>query len=161
MLTSLLLATQLAHAGSDIGTDKKLGVGASTGDVYLAFSGKYWLSEKSGLTATLGTAFYYQAFRVGFESNIVTVGDDWSFGQLPIYWHADVELAAYTVPYAFYHRVAVGGGAGAALQFDSVPAEVFVNVGLTVGYSGYCGTSYVAALCVVRPLGTVGGRWYF
>lgn len=167
MLTSLLLLTHFAHA-TEIGTDKKLGVGVATGDVYVAFSGKYWLSEKSGLTAMLGTSFVYQSLRVGYESNIVTFGQDWSFGQLPVYWHADVELSAYTVPYAFYPRIGAGGGAGVALQFESLPAEVFVNAGLTIGYTGYCSSSYgvlggagLRVGCLIRPLGTAGGRWYF
>ncbi|MSP56556.1 MAG: hypothetical protein EXR69_13305 [Myxococcales bacterium] len=166
MLTALLLLPRLAQA-TDIGSDLKLGLGAATGDVYVAFSGKYWLSESTGVTAMLGTSIVYQSMRIGYESNVMIFGENWGFGQLPLYWHADLELSANTVPYAFYPRIGAGGGAGAALQFESVPAEVFVNAGFTVGYSGYCSSSYGALgaglnlACLIRPLATVGGRWYF
>ncbi len=167
-VAALALSSHLAHAGSEIGTDKKFGIGGSTGDPYIAVTGKYWLNEKSGIVGTFGTTIVYQTLRVDYESNIVTFGKDWSFGQLPLYWHADLEVGAYTPYYGLYPRFAVGGGVGVALQFDSIPAEVFSNVGLTGGYSSFCGNSYggaygtgFALFCYINPIATLGGRWYF
>ncbi len=163
MLTSLLLLSHLANAGSEVGSVKKLGVGVTTGDPYVGVTGKYWVSDKSGFAVYAGSAFTYHTVKASFQSNFVTVGEDWSFGRLPIYWHADVLVGAYTVPPYVEPVVAVGGGAGTALQFEAVPAEVFGELGLAGGYNGFCASyaAYAGAACFVRPLVSFGGRWYF
>lgn len=163
MLTSLLLLTHLAHAGSDVGTKLKLGVGVTTGDPYFGVTAKYWLNDKAGLSVYAGTAFVYHTVKVAYQQNFLTVGEDWSFGRLPIYWHADVMAGLYTVPNYVSPVLAVGGGAGTALQFQAVPAEVFAEVGLAGGYNGFCASyaNIATAACFVRPLASAGGRWYF
>lgn len=165
MFSSLLLVSNLALAGSDVGTDgNTFGLGVVFGDPYIGVTGKFWLNEKSGISFYAGTAFLYHSVRGSFQSNFVTVGEEWSFGQLPIYWHVDVDAGAWTVTGGLYPRVRAGGGAGVAFQFDAVPAEAFVEVGLMAGYNGYyCGTAYLGlgALCYVGPLYAAGGRWYF
>ncbi len=164
MLTTLLLCTQLAHAGSDVGTEKKFGVGVSTGDPAVAFTGKFWLSDHAGIAFYAGTSFVHHSVRASFQSNIHTWGEDWSFGRLPLYWHAGVDAGLYTVLGYVAPTVGVNGGVGVALQFDAVPAEVFAEAGLHVGYNGYCGVSYYtgsAVGCWVSGMGAAGGRWYF
>lgn len=166
MLTALLLASSFAHAGSDVGDSKKFGIGVATGAPLAAFTGKYWFNDKSGLAFYAGTAIVYHTARASFQSNIHTWGESWSWGQLPLYWHVDAEAGVYTVPgYTVAPTLGVGGGVGVALQFQKVPAEVFVEAGLGVGYNGYCvdaltGTG-VAAACYLRGMGAGGGRWYF
>ena len=163
MLTSLLLLSHFAHA-TDIGTDKKLGLGVAFGDPYISFNMKYWLNEKSGLTANIGTNIFYSEVRVGYESNIHTFGEDWGFAQLPLYWFGAVDVGLYTPGFRAYPRFGVGGGAGVALQFEDVPAEVFATAGLSVGYTGGCSDVYggfAPITCIVQPIGQLGGRWYF
>ena len=53
MLTSLLLLSHLANAGSEVGSVKKLGVGVTTGDPYVGVTGKYWVSDKSGFAVVV------------------------------------------------------------------------------------------------------------
>ena len=166
MLTTLLLFTHLAHAGSEVGTEKKFGIGVSSGDPALAFTGKLWLSDDAGIAFYVGTSFLHQGVRVSFQDNIHTWGDDWSFGRLPFYWHAGVDAGVWTVLGSAGVTIGVNGGVGVALQFDAVPAEVFAEAGLHVGYDDYCARGYgngvgLATLCFVSPMGAVGGRWYF
>ena len=163
MLASLLLLSHLANAGSEVGSVKKLGVGVTTGDPYIGVTGKYWVSDDSGFAVYVGSAVVYHTAKVSFQSNFLTVGEDWSFGRLPIYWHADAVAGLYTVPNYVAPVVAVGGGAGTALQFQAVPAEVFGELGLAAGYNGFCANNaaLVGAACFFRPLVSFGGRWYF
>lgn len=167
MLTPLLLLTQFAMAGSEIGTEKMLGAGVVTGDPYIGVTGKYWINDKSGIAAFLGTSVVFHTLRGSFESEFMTVGEDWDFGQLPVYWHADVEVGAYFLRnQGVYPRVAAGGGVGTAFQLDMLPVEAYANVGILAGYNGYCGaygaySPLRSVFCYVRPTVWAGGRWYF
>lgn len=164
MLTSILLLTSLAHAGSEVGSDRTFGIGVATGDPALAVTGKLWLSDNAGIAFFAGTSVLHHGVRGSFQSNIHTWGEDWSFGRLPLYWHAGVDAGLWTVLGAVRPTFGVNGGAGVALQFDAVPAEVFVEAGLHVGYDTYCAGGYgrfYGPACFVGGLYAAGGRWYF
>ncbi len=169
----LLLALSLAHAQTDIGTTKKFGLGIGTGPTTIALTGKYFFNEKSGLAFFAGTSFVSHQARVAYQSNIHSWGDNWSWGQLPLYWHVDVEGGLDAYPgYAGYPRLGVGGGVGVALQFKKVPIEVYADVGIGVyPVNGYCSAVAadaaaltgidVSAGCWIGGMGGGGARWYF
>ncbi len=176
MLCSLFLLTEFAWAESEIGSAKRVGVGLVVGDPNVGATGKFWMNDKSGVAVFLGTSVVEvipqlrlnYAMRGSFESEYLTVGEDWTFGQLSLYWHVDVDVGAYFLASdESYARVAVGGGAGNALQLGRLPLEAYVNVGALVGYNGYCvahpslQTALLPALCYVRVTASVGVRWYF
>lgn len=169
----LLLALSLAHAQTDIGTTKKFGLGLETGNTTIAVAGKYYFSPKMGIAFAGGTTFSYHAARAAIEGEIVHWGDKWSWGQLPLYWHAGLEGGAYTLPgYPAYARLGVGGGVGVALQFKKVPIELFTQAGLAFyPVNGYCvdvtapasaalGVD-LSAFCYIGGMGAGGARWYF
>lgn len=165
MLTSLLLASTLAHAGSDIGTDKKFGIGAEFGNgTYVNVSGKYWLSEKNGISFHAGTNFFYHEVGGRFESTIIK-GEWFDWADLPIFWWAGVDVGVYSYLGYTSPQAGAAGGAGAALQFSSFPGEAFVTAGLGIYPLNYCGglggyPGFYAA-CWFQGRGTAGFRYYF
>jgi hypothetical protein len=169
----LLLSVALAHATTTIGTDHTFGLGVASGPSAIDLTGKLYFNEKSGLEFFVGTSGISHNARVVYQSNIHSWGDDWSWGQLPLYWHADVDLGVTTYPgYPVYPRIGAGGGVGVAAQFNKFPLEVFVEAGLGIyPLNGYCSAvaadTYeltgvnVGAACWVGGLGAGGVRWYF
>lgn len=165
MLTSLLLASTLAHAGSDIGEDKKFGIGAEFGNgTYVNVSGKYWLSEKNGISFHAGTLFVYHEVGARFESTFLK-GEWFDWADLPIFWWAGADVGVYTGYGIFAPQAGVSGGAGAALQFSGFPGEAFVTAGLGVypiswcsAYGNFAGFN---AGCWIQGRGTAGFRYYF
>ncbi|GDX80009.1 hypothetical protein LBMAG42_18200 [Deltaproteobacteria bacterium] len=174
----LLLALTLssAHADTDIASVKKFGLGLSTGPALITVTGKYYFGEKAGLAFWAGTSGNFHNARVAYQGEIVHWGDDWSWGQMPLYWHADLDVGIYSDPFVYagtvFPNVGVGGGVGIALQFKKTPIEVFVDAGLQiVPVHGYCGAVMadtaaatgidLSGVCWVGGLGSAGGRWYF
>jgi hypothetical protein len=163
MLTALALVTALttnANA-SDVATTKKLGVGVATGPFAISATGKYYLSDKVGISAYLGTSGVYHGLRANFEMEFWPI-HDWNFGRLDMYWDAGVDAGLWTYFGYTGAQVGLGGGVGAELQFEKVPASVFVDVGLGVYPLNLCsGYGAYAGFCLVSPRGAAGGRWYF
>jgi hypothetical protein len=159
VVTALLVST-LAQA-SDVGTSKRIGVGVATGPGILDATGKYYLNDKMGISAYLGTSFSYHMLRGNFEMEFVELAD-WDFARMDMYWDAGIDLGLHTA-YGFVDgQFGLGGGVGVELQFHEVPAHVFVDVGLGVNPLNFCDI-YEApgGFCLIAPRGAAGGRWYF
>jgi hypothetical protein len=159
MLTFLALVAT-ANA-SDVATEKKFGIGVASGPMAISVTGKYYFSDKAGVSAYLGTSGLYTGLRANFEDEFVTF-HEWDFGRLDMYWDAglDVGLLSYYGVGGF--ELGVGGGVGVELQFEKVPASVFVDAGL--GIWPLNGATYVdgfPGFGLVSPRGAAGGRWYF
>jgi hypothetical protein len=161
MMPALLaLLSAAASAGSEIGTERTLGLGVETGNAaYANLSGKLWLNEKSGLSFHAGTLFVYHEVGARYEGNF----HEWEFefADLPLWWWVGADVGLYSN--AGYSAVQVGpsGGIGAALQFTAFPGEVFVTTGLGVYPANYCSGVGNSGLCLVQPRGTAGFRYYF
>ncbi len=97
MLNLLILTASFAHAETDIGKSKTFGVGAATGVPYVAFTGKQWLDADSGLAFYVGTSVFFHTVRGSYQKTITRWGEDWSWGELPLYWHAGVQASLYTI----------------------------------------------------------------
>jgi hypothetical protein len=151
-----------ALAGSEIGTDRTVGVGVEAGNAaYANLSAKFWLGEMSGISLHAGTLFTYHEVGARYEGNFVK-GEWFDWADLPIWWWVGADVGLYS--YGGYSAVQVGpsGGVGAALQFSSFPGEVFATTGIGVFPLNYCsGLGGAGALCVVQPRGTAGFRYYF
>lgn len=161
-MISLLLASSLALADSEIGTDRKFGLGVEVGNgTYLNVSGKYWLSEKTGIAFHAGTAFWYHEVGGRFEM-VVYEGHWFDWADVPIWWFAGVDAGLYTATYTA-PQVGITGGAAAALQFAKFPGEVFVQAGLGIFPVNYCSalSPLAGATCIVQGRGGAGFRYYF
>lgn len=161
-MISLLLASSLALAESEVGTDRKFGLGLEFGNgTYVNVSGKYWLSEKIGIAFHAGTSFAYHEVGGRFEM-VVYEGHWFDWADVPIWWFAGVDAGVLT---AFYTAPQFGitGGAAGALHFAKFPGEAFVQAGIGIFPVNYCsGISALAgAACVVQGRGTAGFRYYF
>jgi hypothetical protein len=147
---------------SDVGTVKKLGLGVATGPFFASVTGKYYLSDKVGISAYLGTNGFYHGIRANFEMEFVEF-HEWDFGRLDMYWDAGVDAGLYTSVFytslGYGGELGVGGGVGVELQFSNVPASVFVDAGL--GIHPICGSLSLSGFCLVQGRGAAGGRWYF
>ncbi len=154
MLTSLLLLSTLATAApSEVGTDKKFGLGVQLG-APMTFTGKYWLDDQGGPAFHVGTYFVYHEARVQFERQFVQFGD-WDFGDVGMYWHAGVATRYWTVP-NYVNELSLGpsGGVAGELRFKPVPAAVFVEAGTAIYVLGHDYSWYSINYAA-------GGRWYF
>jgi hypothetical protein len=164
LLTALLLASNFAHA-TEVARGKQFGIGPSaTGDTIISVTGKYWFNEKMGLSFHAGTSGAYHGARGSIEGEFVEFGD-WPFARFAMYWAAGIDAGVNTA-FTLAPEVGVGGGVGVTLQFHDVPAEVFVDAGLSVYPLNYCtinacgfGYGFGYGLVQLRP--AVGGRWYF
>lgn len=147
------LATAPAMAGkTEVGTNKKVGIGATVGSPH-AFTAKWYLNPNAGIALFVGVRpLWGGAVRVSYQQDFWNIGN-WSWGKLDMGWQAGViawgGLGNPLLPGA-------GGGVGAHLRFKSVPAEVFVDHAAYVYPTGFWsdarGVGYV---------GSLGGRWYF
>ncbi|MCB9758674.1 MAG: hypothetical protein H6739_02440 [Alphaproteobacteria bacterium] len=161
MLTLLLCLT--AHAqetgtpaavsGTEAGTTKKLGVGATVGYPHQVTL-KYAINDKAGIAGYLGanTSIDWAMLRVQWEQDFYNIGD-WGFGRLDIFWQAGVVLRIQ--PDAI--GPGGGGGAGARLRFKEVPAEVFGEHGIY----GFPTAALDRDLAWIGITSSYGGRWYF
>lgn len=159
MLTALALSA-VVHA-SDIGESKKFGIGVASGPMAISATGKFYLNQKSGISAYLGTSGTYHGLRANFESEFVEFAE-WSFARLDMYWDAGLDAGLFSWWGYTGAQLGVGGGVGVELQFSKVPAHVFVDVGLGVYPLNFCNTyTAYSGLCLIQPRGAAGGRWYF
>jgi hypothetical protein len=160
----LLLATTVAQAGSEVGEVRKFGLGGEFGNgTYLNVSGKYWLSDASGVSFHVGTLFVYNEVGARFESNFLEEELDWA--DLPVWWWVGADVGLYGSRGYSAAQVGVSGGAGAAFQFTDFPGEAFLTAGVGVFPVNYCsglgGYSGFYAGCWIQPRGTAGFRYYF
>lgn len=162
MLSLLLLLSAPADA-SDVGSPNKFGIGVASGPSAIDFTGKYYFNEKAGLAFYAGTSFVYHNVRVNYESEIKTFVE-WPWAEFVMYWDAGVDAELWTF-YGSTFEVGVGGGVGVELQFEKVPAQVFVDAGLGVYPVNYCSgiTASTGVPCFgwVQGRGAAGARWYF
>jgi hypothetical protein len=159
----LLLMLELANA-TEVGKGKVFGIGATTGYPAIAVTGKYYLNQKTGIAAFLGTTVFYHQLQVEYQSEFLEI-HDWDFARFPIYWFAGLDLGLTSLvngslDFTLYPKIGVIGGVGVALQFHDVPAEVFVESGLGIYPLNGCDGFYYAA-CLPGVMGHAGGRWYF
>lgn len=155
LLALLMLANAPTAEASDIGTDKKFGIGAHLGSS-ATITGKYYLSEKNGLAFHVGTWYFWSIHaRVQFESEFVEFAD-WDFGRLDMYWNAGVSFNQ-----GFFYAgtdIGVGGGVGVELQFHNFPLQVFIEADLHIQPTGFIpGFGYSWYSYYAGP----GARWYF
>lgn len=159
MLTALLVSS-LAHA-TDVATSKRIGIGAATGPAYLTATGKYYLNDKMGISAYLGTSFVFHMLRANFEMEFVELAD-WDFARFDMYWDAGLDLGLHTYYGYVGGQLGIGGGVGVELQFHELPASVFVDGGLAVNPLNFCSVYQApGAFCLISPRAAAGGRWYF
>ena len=151
MLLSMLFA---AHA-AEIGTDVKLGVGAQTGDIFLAANAKYWLGTRFGVSASLGSSVWIQHLRVNAELDFMELSR-WENAELDLSGVLGIDAGLGT-RYALAAQVGAGVGAGVAMRFKKTPAELYFDVG--VGGYPVCYAAY-GSWCYVMPRGDLGFRWY-
>ena len=168
----LLLAFSLAHAGTDIATTKKFGIGAATGSALINVTGKYYLGPKNGLAFFAGTSFTYHDLRASYQGDFVHWGENWNWGQIGMYWHVDAQFSMYTVPsFPVYPSLGLGGGIGADMDFQKIPLQIFTEFGLGIyPLHGYCADVAateaavtgvdVSGICWVGAFGAAGVRWY-
>jgi hypothetical protein len=150
----LLSALTASAKTTEVGTDKKFGLGVQLGSP-ITLTGKYWLDDQGGVAFHVGTWFgFYNEARVQYERQFVQFGD-WDFGDLGMYWHAGVASRLWTVTgYDGDFSLGPSGGVAGELRFKDVPAAVFVEVGSAIYVLGheYSWWDYSYA---------AGGRWYF
>ncbi|MDP2317432.1 MAG: hypothetical protein Q8P41_31395 [Pseudomonadota bacterium] len=158
MLLTLAL-TSLAQA-SDVATTKKFGIGVASGPTGIAATGKFYLTDKAGISGYIGTSGWYHGFRANFEMEFYEI-ESWDFGRLDLYWDVGVDLGLWTWGVST-GLVGVGGGVGIELQFEKVPASVFVDAGLGIyPVNAYDTIGPKAGFGLIAPRGAAGGRWYF
>lgn len=157
MLLTVLAAT-LAHA-TEVGTDRKLGLGGEVGNGIIGVTGKYWFSPTVGVSAGLGNFGTLQQLRVNFEMDIFTVRDE-PFGRFDLFWLAGIDTGLYLQSGLVLPRFGTGAGVGLDLKLHDSPIDAFVHVGMGVFPVEYCTTSS-SLTCLLAPRGGLGGRYYF
>lgn len=161
---SLLLLSGLALA-TEVGKTELFGIGASTGwPGAISVTGKYYFNQKIGLAAFLGTSVVVSGLQAQVEGEFYEI-KDWSWARLPLLWFAGVDLGITSyhngrLDDGIYPHIGAYGGVGAALQFHSVPAEVFVQAGIALYPVNGC-SGFAYGLCLANGVGRAGGRWYF
>ena len=158
LLALALLAASPAYA-TDIGTAKKIGVGAEIGNGLIGATGKYWFSPTVGVSAGLGNFGQLQQLRVNFEMDIFTVRET-SLGRFDLFWLAGADAGLWLKPGVAVPRAGFGAGLGLDLKLADDPIEAFVDVGLAGFAVDYCVTT-VQLFCYLQPRASVGGRYYF
>ncbi len=157
MLLTVLFAS-LAHA-TEVGTERKVGVGGEVGNGILGLTGKYWFSPTVGVSAGLGNFGTLQQLRLDFEMDIFTVRDE-GFGRFDLFWLAGIDTGVYVLPGLASARFGFGAGVGLDLKFHDAPVDAFVHAGLGVFPVEYCKTT-TSLTCLLAPRGGVGARYYF
>ncbi len=161
MFTTLALALLVApsHADTEVGTTRKLGIGASVGNGIIGGAGKYWFKPNLGVTGYLGTAGVLQQLRVNFEMDIFTVRDT-DFGRFDLYWLVGMDAGVWLWPGFASPKIGFGAGLGVDLKFKDSPIDAFVDVGLGGYPEDYC-ASTVDLFCHLQPRLDAGARYYF
>lgn len=150
----LLALLTTAHA-AEIGTDLTLGVGGATGDTFIAANAKYWLTDKFGASAYLGSSFVRQRLRVNAELDILTLAQ-MEVADMELYGLVGIDFGLGT-QYGVTAEIGGGLGAGVAMRFNGFPGEAFLDVG--AGGYPICATSFWY-WCYVQPRADLGFRWY-
>ncbi len=156
---ALALVIDSAHATTEVGTVRKLGIGAASGNGFISATGKYWFKPNLGVTAYVGNGGLLQQFRANFEMDLFTVRDT-DFGRFDMYWLAGIDAGVWLFPGFASGKVGFGAGLGVDLKFHDSPLDAFVDVGLGGYPLDYCATS-VPLFCYLQPRADVGVRYYF
>lgn len=158
MIPTLLLAAlpATALADTEVGTARKLGVGASFGNGIIGVAGKYWFKPTLGVSGYVGNAIELQQLRVNFEMDIFTVRDT-EFGRFDLYWLAGIDAGFWAKPGFVAGKFGGGAGLGVDLKLSDFPFDIFLDVGLGVYAFDFCG----AASCLLQPRADLGARYYF
>jgi len=155
LLLALTLSTGDAYAQkkkTEVGTSKTTGIGVNLGSPN-AFTAKFWLKPKAGVSLTVGKYFLGSTLvRVQYEQVFYTIGN-WDWGKLDLYWNAGGGTRVALVGLAF--QPGVGGGVSAMIRFKDVPAEVFIDNSI------YLYPAFASAAFNYGYVGGFGGRWYF
>lgn len=150
----ILALLSTVHA-AELGTDWKLGVGGATGDTFIAATGKYFLTDKFGVSGYLGTSIVRQRLRVNTELDLVSLAE-LDVADLELYVLLGVDFGLGT-SYGVSAEIGGGLGAGISMRFNNFPAEAFLDVG--AGGYPVCATSFWY-WCYVQPRADLGFRWY-
>ncbi len=164
MITAALALTLLAdpaHAatGTEIGTARKLGIGAATGNGFISVTGKYWLKPTIGFAGYIGNGGELQQARVNFEMDLFTIRD-MDVARLDLYWLAGVDGGMWIEPGYVAGKLGFGAGLGVNMKFNDWPMDAFLDVGAG-GYPFDQCTSAVQVFCVLQPRADLGARYYF
>jgi hypothetical protein len=146
-----------AHAESEVGTARKLGLGLSFGNGIIGVAGKYWLSPTVGVSGYLGNAIQLQQLRANFEMDIFTVRDT-EFGRFDLYWLAGIDAGFWAFPGFQAGKFGAGAGLGVNLKLGDFPADIFLDVGLGVYPADFCSSTNS---CLLQPRADLGARYYF
>jgi hypothetical protein len=158
MLTALWLVSSIAGA-TEIGTTRKIGLGATGAWSGITATGKLWLGEKAGIAGFASTAIVYHSLRAQFDLDLIEF-HDWKFGRLDGYAWAGLEVGGHTVGWTTKPTFGPVLGVGADMKFHTVPVEAFVAGG--AGYYPLCSSGTPGmAWCSLQPRMDVGGRYYF
>lgn len=161
MLTTLALALLIdpAAAATEVGTARKFGLGAATGNGYLSAAGKYWFKPNLGVSFYLGNGGLLQQVRGNFEMDLFTVRDT-EFGKFDLYWLAGLDAGMWLYPGFVSGKLGFGAGLGVDLKFHDWPLDAFVDVGLG-GYPFDICPLADTLFCYMQPRADLGVRYYF
>lgn len=156
-MLSLLLALAVpdAHA-TDVGRSKRIGVGIEVG-APAGLSAKYFFNEKQGVSLHVGAWSTSRVYVAGqFEFEFLELGQ-FGWGRADLYGLAGIETGyIYVYPYDNGYG-GLYGGAAAELQFDAVPINLYLELGLGMGLTN----DGVTARVVPNAHSTLGARWHF
>ena len=152
-LIFLLVSVSSASAKTDIGTEKKLGVGIGGGSLTYGLSVKSFMDEKSAIIASLGANYGFSA-EAGYLRTVMSLYEgptgnvDLSVGGTAMVWMWDTPGVSQTI----------FGGRG-ILEFSFKFATMPLEITAEWGPAFFTGAGTFAGLY----LGGGGGafRWYF
>lgn len=161
MITTLALSLLVdpAAAATEVGTARKFGLGAASGNGFISAAGKYWLKPAIGVSAYLGNGGLLQQVRANFEVDLFTARDT-ELGKFDVYWLAGVDGGVWLYPGFASGKLGFGTGLGVDLKFHDMPLDAFVDVGLG-GYPFDVCTISVTLFCYMQPRADLGVRYYF
>ena len=159
LVSALVLTATHALAATEVGTVRKLGVGAEFGNGILGVTGKYWFSPTVGVSASVGNAVLLQQLRVDFNQDLFTVRDT-DFGRFDLYWLAGIDTGIWLEPGFVKGKFGLGAGLGVDLKFHDYPLDAFADVGLGAYPVDLC-VDAVSLFCYLQPRANVGARYYF
>lgn len=120
---SLLMMAAPEAQAEEVNAAGNFGIGVQAGSP-LTFTGKYYMSEGTGVGFHVGGFIGYAHARVQFEKEFVEFAD-WDFARFPMYWCIGGNFDGYFASRWFWPGVQ--GGVGVELQFHDFPLQVFVE----------------------------------
>lgn len=143
---------------TEVGTDKKFGIGVSVGYPHYV-TGKYWLDSQGGVAFYAGGSILNGVTgRVQYERQFINFMKYDKLGRLDMFWSIGAVGGlggGSLVPGA-------GGGVGAELRFKKVPAAVHHDTMFyTYPTQWKDSTGTFGPTGHVRVTSALGGRWYF